>query len=1173
MCRHRRTSVLAVLCLASALGGTLPSHAQDSRKEARNEIRDRHWGSGLEPDAYLDELVRIGTMPDEQSEKGRGSLLRNTRWECIGPLAIGVTPGNNWHGRMRTIRWYRNPVSGTIETYLGSSSGGLWFGNFAGLVRVWTPLGDNLPNPAVGAFLIDSLDPNSIWVGTGDKNRYAGAGLFHTSDRGATWARVALGENDVKPRAITGLEYGSSMSTMYLTSDRGFWRSTDAGETWSPSGPRSLGRLTIERLSVDPTRRTTLYIAGPDNIGFHRSTNSGETFTEINTGVRSIMAQSALIAVSPSSPNVVYGALSNHVGNVGMLYKSTNRGDRWDSLPAPPEYLHSGQAFNDHAIAISPVDPDRVYVGGVGLMRTVDGGSTWQMRAAGHSDVTDIAYPPIGSGSLIVLNDGGIYIYNEATDVASNGAEGFLPGAPLQAYSLDDAWSNSKVMVSGLQDNGTVVTDEAGTNNRLWWIAGGCDGGNTIGIHPTNPSQIFFNSWCGPSYRLRSDDMGRSQVQLNQDLGEFFYVPLRLNKLGSNWLFTVTKTNLMYSTNAGDTWLRATTASRDFDTAANERVRTMMVNHHLDGPTVAYVLFEHRGDIGLTVRLFRGIGGSMTMTDRRVDRDNRNGLSSIAADRWSANVAYAMTVRPRADQLAALGQAKIYRTTDGGLAWSNITGNMPNVVTSDIVASPIDPNTMYAATELGVFRTRDGGVLWERFQHGLPIVAANSLSYIRGAGFDTLRVATFGRGYWSRVLDGSDPIVLINSRLNSALLRDVAVVGRAGRAVDFDSIVVVGVAGTIGTSSDGGRSFRFAEFPSKPIFRSVASSDRTRVTVVGDAGTIIHSASAGREWAQVESGVSVTLRGIAFSGPTGLIIGDDGAILGSSNGGGSWKRVHDEKQGILIGLSMPRPSTAWVVGGKPDPQTGIVQPIMLRTSDSGQTWVPWQTPPAIFSAIFMIDDISGYAGGVDGVVYATTDGGSSWLAKPTGLKASITDLIVAGGKSIEATTLDGQIMRSDDGGASWKAEEGVSAPGALYALTEGTRDVIAVGDSIVVLVRTKADVADTSSSPEYIELFPAGADATTSTLAVAIESIVPNPSSGATTIRFSVQSSARVSIAIHTLLGETVAVIAEERVPAGTHSATWDANDAGGHPVPPGAYIVRVTAGGISSVGRISIVR
>ena len=1140
----------------------------------RERIADRYWSDADGARAYLNALEHIARMPDENDmKKGRG-LMRNTRWEGIGPAAVLGAPNRYWHGRMRTMRWYRNPVTGSLETYLGASSGGLWIGNFAVLVRVWTSLGDNLPNPAVGAFLIDSLDPNTIWVGTGDWRRYAGSGLYKTTDRGGSWQRVPLTDDDIVPTAITGLEYGTSRSIMYLSSNLGFFRSTDAGTTWRRVGPATSFRSSTESMVVDPTNRARLFAAVVDPFGLYRSTDAGLTWVRQSDSIRK-SPQSVVMAMAPSSPNTLYAALSDRIGNVGTIYRTTNGGERWDSTPTPPEYLHSRQAFNNHAIAVHPTDPNRVYVGGVGLMRTTDGGNTWAMRTDGHTDITGIFFPPSGGNSVMILNDGGIFTHNDETNITTNVGEGFTPSAPLQAYSLEDAWSNSKVMVSGTQDNGTIVTDEAGRNSQIWWLAGGCDGGNSISIDPSNPAVFYFNSWCGPSYRLRSKDMGRTQEHINQGLPFFRYVPIRMNKLNTNMLFTVTPTHLFYSSDGGDTWLRATSRTvDDFDTT-RESVRHMMVNHHSNGPLTVYVWFNwNRDGIARSVRMFRGTPGEMTVSQIDLPSARFPAIHHIAADRWSANIAYALTDRAPEDLLDRLAPAKVFRTTDAGVSWTDITGNLPNINSWDVVASPTDSNTMWIATDLGVFKTRNGGVTWYRFQHGLPIVAANAFSYIRGEGHDTLRVATFGRGYWHRVLDGDDPIVQPRVNIGNVSLRDLTLLGPASTPLHRDTFVVIGGEGIIGSSTDGGRGFRFDAFPSRPDLISIASSDPSHVTAVGAGGTIIHSATGAREWTQVASGTTATLRGIAFSGPTGWIIGEEGIILRTTNSGGAWTRLRTETNAVLIGMSFPSATNGWVVGGRRDPQTNTVMPIQLRTNDGGLTWIEWQAPPAIFTAIEMVDDTRGYATGLNGVFYTTSDGGSTWTGKPTGEQTSLTDLVVLGPQTVYVTTLSGRILYTNDDGKSWTRQEDVQAPGALYAIERGTQELMSVGDSSVFLMRYGAPAPiDTAGNPEFITNFAAGIAGEATALSARIESIVPNPTSSETSIRFSIARPSRVTITVHSLVGSAVATLPEQRLSAGSHSAEWDGRDDSGRLVPSGAYVVRIATERGVSTARVSVVR
>lgn len=1150
---------LVILSAVSALAQPVPPRKADGSER----ISHRYWNL-LTPEKYVEALDHVARMPDENDGKQGSSLLRTTRWQGIGPAIVRITPTIGWHGRMRAIRWYRNPITSSFETYLGASSGGLWFGNFALVLRVWTSLGDALPNPAVGSFLIDSLDPNTIWVGTGDWRRYGGAGLFKTTNRGGTWERVPITRGDVIPGAITGLEYGRNRSTMYLASDRGFFVSSDGGATWNRSATDQPAGANVYDMVIDPTDRNYIYLAAPASTGLTRSSDGGANWMRINSGIDLGRAgATTAIAIAASSPNILYAATSDTSGRGGMIYRSTNRGTNWTPTSTPLPYIDGGQSFHAHALAVAPNDPNKVYAGSVGFIRSVDAGRTWEWRESGHADLTSIEFLPGDPNYVYILSDGGLFIHNDETNVVRNISEAFTPSAPIQAYSLEDAWSNSKVMVSGTQDNGTLLTQQAGERDKVWTSIGGCDGGNTISIDPRDPNRIYFNSWCGASNpRLLSKDMGQTSGDISYGLPEIYYTPLRLNKGNTNGPFTVTRTHLYYSSGDEIRWLRATTApGADFDTL-REAVRMMTVNFQNDGPVAAYTWFWHNPPAtdGRRMTIHRGTPGAMTMLQRTMPGNEV--INMVVVDRWSANVAYAMTVWP----------ARVYRTTNQGDTWENITGNLPDVTSWDLVTLPSNPRVMFIATDVGVFRTSTDGASWSRYQNGLPIVGANSFSYIRGEGFDTLRLATFGRGYWQRVIDGSDPIAwqIDTARLGAFSLRDIAVVRPGLLPGLVDTVVTVGASGIIGLSVDDAQSFRFAGLPSGILLRGVAASDCTHVTAVGDDGTIIHSNTTAREWTIVGSGVSVPLRGVTFVGDVGWSFGDDGVILRSTNKGAAWERVYNLKGTNWNAASFIDANTGWIVGGAGGQAP---QPMLARTTDGGVQWILWQSPPAVFTSIQMLDADNGYATGDGGILYRTTNGGSSWEDRPSGFKTTLTDLVALSSEIVYVTTSDGRILRTGDGGKSWQAEEDIQALGALYAITKGTGELIAVGDSTVAFVRIGGEAPlDTVGKPPYIERFTAGALADAARTGARIESIAPNPTADGTTIGFTIAARGPVTIAIHTMLGEPIAVLTERTLSPGRHSVTWDGADASGRPVAAGAYLVRITAGSTMTSGRIAVV-
>jgi len=92
------------------------------------------------------------------------------------------------------------------------------------------------------------------------------------------------------------------------------------------------------------------------------------------------------------------------------------------------------------------------------------------------------------------------------------------------------------------------------------------------------------------------------------------------------------------------------------------------------------------------------------------------------------------------------GGGHVYQTTNGGLNWTNVSGDLPDIPVNDLVIDPDTPNTLYVATDIGVFRTVDAGESWLPLASGLPYVVVNSLKLHEPTR--TLRAATYGRGAW-----------------------------------------------------------------------------------------------------------------------------------------------------------------------------------------------------------------------------------------------------------------------------------------------------------------------------------------------------------------------------------------------------------------------------------------
>jgi len=107
-----------------------------------------------------------------------------------------------------------------------------------------------------------------------------------------------------------------------------------------------------------------------------------------------------------------------------------------------------------------------------------------------------------------------------------------------------------------------------------------------------------------------------------------------------------------------------------------------------------------------------------------------------------------VTIAPRCSKVAfsSFNFGHVFRTSDGGLAWTDVSGNLPNIPVNAIVVDPVLANTYYVATDIGVFRTKNGGGTWSVFGAGLPRVTVLGLTLHNPSR--TLRAATHGRSMW-----------------------------------------------------------------------------------------------------------------------------------------------------------------------------------------------------------------------------------------------------------------------------------------------------------------------------------------------------------------------------------------------------------------------------------------
>ncbi|HMZ22900.1 MAG TPA: hypothetical protein PLD20_33555, partial [Blastocatellia bacterium] len=667
-----------------------------------------------------------------------------------------------------------------------------------------------------GDIAIDPTNPNVIWAGTGEgqplSSTYYGAGLLKSTDGGATW-QVIVGPNStltpIQPvfinAGILKIEIDPTNSnTVYVTTgtgrfttasaspfvpaplgQRGLWKTTDGGQTWTNLNVTADGgRVSAMDVVTDPLNRQRVFAAMLDD-GIYRSENGGQTWTFLQGGLPDADYRRIIMAVGPpigSSPNsTLYAAFAATNSTLLGIWRSTTNGTSWTQVTTPQD---SGQANYNLALVADPTDGNTVYYA-TSANETNDGGTLWRTTNGGQA-WTDISYGDGASGGLhadshaiaiarsnpnIVFtgNDGGIWRTDngKAQTVAWRSLNQTLNITQFQAIALHP--TNSGIIIGGTQDNGTNRT----LGQDSWTNLAEGDGGFPY-IDQSNPN-IFWHTFQNSSGttasaarfgpRVSTDQgatwVNRRCVGCQPQQGNFnptdrvgFYAPLAGHPgfTGASGNVVYFGTMRVYRTNdQGATWRGIGSSADGFGTdlsKGNGRLSAIAAHPRLNpaqgSDPQGEVIWAGTSDGNIQVTRDAGKLGDAAWTNvTKAPLPNRF-VSDIALDANNQDRAVVCFTGFNASTPTTPG--KLFLTTNQGQTWTDISGDLPDIPVSTAVIDPVNANTYYAGTDIGVFQTTNGGQNWIRMGTGLPRVAVLMLRY--HSATRSLIAGTHGRGVW-----------------------------------------------------------------------------------------------------------------------------------------------------------------------------------------------------------------------------------------------------------------------------------------------------------------------------------------------------------------------------------------------------------------------------------------
>jgi photosystem II stability/assembly factor-like uncharacterized protein len=697
------------------------------------------------------------------------SLFEGLRWRLVGPFRGGRSEASSG-------------VPGDPNTYyFGSAAGGVWRTTNGGLT--WVPIFDHQSTGSIGAIAVAPSNPKILYVGTGEQcirnDIVAGDGVYRSNDGGQTWNNIGLQDSEhiatilIDPQNPDDVFVAAIGHAFGPNPERGVFHTTDGGRNWKKI-------LYVDQntgatdLAVDPQNRKTMFAAmyevrrtaysltsGGPGSGLYKSTDGGDTWRHLTGhGLPEGVLGKIGVSVSGADSNRVYAMIE---AKENAIYRSEDGGEHWQMTNHDTIWVRPW--YGNHIFA-DPKNADTVYVLDLGAYRSTDGGSRFTQLPVPHSDDHHLWIDPGNPSRMIESDDGGASISTDGG--ASWSAENNQPTAQFY-HAATDTDFNYRIYGSQ-QDSGSVAirsrSDSGVIDDREWH---GVAGGESGYILPDpRDSEIVYAGDHNGHFTRYDGHTGQAldiapwfgaRAHAPADLEHRFQwtSPMALSPFDPNVLYLGGEV-LFKSTTGGTSW---TVISPDL--TRNDKSKQQSTPGPLtpDNSSAEYydTIFAVAESPAQRDLIWAGSDDGLV----HVTRDGGKNWSDVTPKTlppwshvnmvepspWDARTAYLAADLHYSDDYRPM----IFRTTDLGQSWTQITNGLPpRSFVHSVHCDPKVKRLLYAGTETGIFISFDDGANWQSLELNLPPSPVHDTA-IHG---DDLIVATHGRAFW--VLDNITPL-------------------------------------------------------------------------------------------------------------------------------------------------------------------------------------------------------------------------------------------------------------------------------------------------------------------------------------------------------------------------------------------------------------------------------